>query len=283
MTSPSHERNSSAGTSSRPPHHPFERLAARIRRDRATYVTSTVSVVSLFAAWTVITMSGLVSDVPSPQELASTFVISLTDGYSGTPLLGHVWASVRRALSGLTLGVALGVPTGLVVGYFPNVNAALKPVLSFIRPIPALAFIPLIILYLGIGEVSKVFVVFVPAFLYMVLNTSAGVRSVPGNYLRAALNLGIPRITFFRLVILPYAMPFILTGLRTAVALSWAVMVAAELIAAQSGLGFMIMDASVFYRLPDLYLGLVLIGLIGIAFELLLDVLEKRTLHWVQA
>jgi ABC-type nitrate/sulfonate/bicarbonate transport system permease component len=265
---------------------PDARRFARKRRrrrsagaDQLSWAISGGTVGLLLLLWVVITSAGWLQDLPSPGQLVDAFRTAATDGYAGTLLLGHVWASLRRALSGLLLGIVLGVPSGLLLGYFPRINAAFGPIFSFIRPIPALAFIPLVILYMGIGESSKVLVVFIPAFLYMVLNTSAGVRSVPSNYILAGQNIGLSRTTLFRRIILPSSMPFVITGLKTSLALSWAVIVAAELVAAQRGLGFIILDAATYYRIPDLYLGILLIGLI---LELVVNALERRTLHWVK-
>lgn len=255
----------------------------RAPRAWALRAISVGSILVLFGVWFAATNAGWVSNdqLPSPQSLWHAFTQMLDHGYSGTSLLGHVLVSLRRAMLGLLIGVSLGTPVGMLVGYFPWLNAALTPIFSFIRPVPALAFIPLVILYLGIGEIAKVFIVVVPTFLYMVLNTQAGVQAVPRDYVLAGLNLGLSQTTFFTRVILPYAAPFIVTGIKVSLALSWAVIVAAELIAAESGLGFLILDASVFYRVPELYIGIILIGLIGLALELTVRFIERRALHWV--
>lgn len=244
----------------------------------------TASVVLTLLLWAVLTSGTHLipsSILPSPAEIGATFVTGMTTGYSGVPLYVHALYSTARVLVGLFLGVVTGVPVGLFMGSNPRINAALAPLVSFVRPMPAIAFIPLVILYFGIGEFSKIVVIWVPAFLYMELNTMAGVRSVSGDVILAAKNLGVSRWTLFTKVVIPSAMPFILNGLKTATAVAWAVVIAAELVGAQRGLGYVIMDASTFFRLPYIYIGIILLGLLGLLMEILIVRIERATLHWV--
>ena len=143
-----------------------------------------------------------------------------------------------------------------------------------------IAFIPLVILYFGIGEFPKILLIGAAAFWYVVLNTSNGVRSVPVDLVRAALNLGVRRDQLFFRVIFPAALPHVMTGIKTATALSWAIVVAAELVAAQEGLGYLIMDAATFFRVPYVYLGIIIIGVIGLLLEVVTVAIENRVLHW---
>src|SRR5262249_1161005 len=153
-----------------------------------------------------------------------------------------------RTLIGFFLAVVVGVPLGLLIGYNWIAAAALTPIFSFARPIPAISFIPLVILFFGIGEFPKILLIFVTSMLYIILNTSARVRSVPQGLIRVGLNLGLTRVQLFRAVILPASLPQVMTGVRVATAVSWALVVAAELVAAQEGLGYMVMDAATFFR-----------------------------------
>jgi ABC-type nitrate/sulfonate/bicarbonate transport system permease component len=146
--------------------------------------------------------------------------------------------------------------------------------------IPPIAYIPLVILWFGIGEFSKIVLIFLASFLYVALNTAAGVRAVPQDLIRVARTLGASNFRLFYAVILPEALPYVILGLKVALALSWAVVVAAELVAAQAGLGFLIMDAGTFFRIPDLYVGILLIGLIGLLLERGLTLFERRFVHW---
>lgn len=232
--------------------------------------------------WTVVTESGLVSTrfLASPWQILLRFWTLLDRGYVGTPLYVHVGASLYRTLLGFTLAVVSGITLGLLIGHITPVGAAFFPWFAFLRPIPAIAFVPLVILWFGIGEFSKISLIFLSAFLYITLNTVAGVKNVQLQLLRAAYSLGASSRQIFFHVIFPAALPQILTGVRIGSALSWALVVAAELVAAQAGLGYMIMDASTFFRVTDVYVGVIIIGLIGLVLESTLSFIEHRVVHW---
>ncbi len=243
---------------------------------------SVASVVTLLALWAVGTNLFHTSPMvmPSPQVMASHLRDLLADGYAGKPLWEHVIASLLRTLIGFFLGISLAIPLGLWIGYSPTMNAIFMPVLGFIRPIPPIAFIPLVILYLGIGEASKILLIFAASFNFTVLASAAGMRAVPEQLIRAGTNLGLTKRQLFASVMLPAAMPQIFTGIKTSLAVSWAVVVAAELIAAQAGLGFIIEDAGTFFRTPEVVIGISIIGGIGLTFEIIVTAIERRVLHW---
>ncbi len=243
---------------------------------------STATVVVLLLLWLAVTNLFHVSEMvlPSPQTLIEHFRVLLAEGYAGQPLWDHVVASLLRTLTGFFLGIGVAIPLGLWVGYSRTMNAICMPVLGFIRPIPPIAFIPLVILWFGIGEVSKILLIFAASFNFTVLASAAGMRAVPEQLIRAGINLGLSRRQLFTSVMLPAAMPHIFTGIKTSIAVSWAVVVAAELIAAQSGLGFMIEDAGTFFRTPEVLIGVSLIGAIGLLFEIVVTAIERRVLHW---
>ncbi len=238
---------------------------------------------ALLLLWTVVTGLGMVDPVvlPSPGTMWATLKEFVANGYSGKPASTHVLASVYRTFVGLVGGIVLGIPVGLVIGYYRTANAMLGPLFSFLRPVPPIAFIPLVILYFGIGEFPKILLIGTAAFWYIVLNTSNGVRSVPADLILAAQILGVRPHQLVLRVIFPAALPFVMTGVKTATALSWAIVVAAELVAAQAGLGYMIMDAATFFRIPFVYLGIFLVGVIGLLLEILTNLLERRLLHWL--
>lgn len=260
--------------------------AARPRRvdgERLRYsLISWGTVGAILLLWYVATTWGWVSSfiLPSPGQLLAEFRLLLLKGYAGKPLGEHLWASLLRTFTGLGLGIAVGVPVGLLMGYSPAAHAVLSPIFSFLRPIPPIAFIPLMILYFGIGEFSKVALIFLAALYYVVLNSSAGVRTVPRDLIRAGENMGLNRVQLFSHVIFWAALPHIMTGVKTATAVSWAIVVAAELIAAQAGLGFMVMDATTFFRVPNVYIGIIIIGLIGVTLEIITLFFDRRLLHW---
>jgi ABC-type nitrate/sulfonate/bicarbonate transport system permease component len=243
---------------------------------------STVAVLVALAVWLVLTEGGFVNTktLVSPIGLIRQFVTLAVDGYLGTPLYTHVLASLLRTTIGFACGTALALPIGLAIGYSPVLYALLSPFLAVLRPIPVIAYIPLAILWFGIGEFSKVLLIAITSFLYMTVNTAAGVKAVPEDILRAALSLGASRAQLFLHVILPECLPYIFAGIRVGAAVSWAVVVSAELIAAQQGLGYLIMDAATFFRIPAVYVGIALIGVIGFAIDRIISFAEKRLVHW---
>jgi NitT/TauT family transport system permease protein len=232
--------------------------------------------------WTVIIDSGLISTrfTPSPFEILREFGTLIKQGYVGTPLYEHIAASLIRTLIGFAAAVICGIPAGLLIGRVKILEAATAPWFAFLRPIPAIAFVPLVILWFGIGEFSKIAVIFFSSFLYITVCTVAAVKSVPVQILRAGYSLGALDHRSFFYVVFPAALPQIMTGVRIGSALSWTLVVAAELVAAQKGLGYMIMDASTFFRVKDVYVGLILIGIIGFLLEGTIALIEGRVVHW---
>ncbi len=245
-------------------------------------VVGALSVVLVIGLWSIVTRPGsrLSGVLPPPIDLVLELRDLITDGYMGTSLWSHFGASLFRTMTGFVLGSTAGVLVGLLMGYSRIVAGALAPFFSFVRPIPAIAYIPMVILWFGIGEFSKVLVIFMASFLYVSLNTAAGVQAVPEDLLRVSRALGARGWQVFLFVILPEALPYVMLGLKVGLALSWAIVVASELVAAQRGLGYMIMDAGTFFRIDDVYVGVFLIGAVGLSLERALAALERRYVHW---
>jgi NitT/TauT family transport system permease protein len=240
------------------------------------------SVAGGLIVWTLIVRSGLVSArfTPTPLEIVREFASLIYQGYVGVPLYEHISSSLIRTLIGFSLATIVGIPFGLLIGRVKLLEAAFTPWFAFLRPIPAIAFVPLVILWFGIGEFSKISVIFFSSFLYITVSTIAGVKSVPVQLLRAGYSLGALDRKSFLYVVLPAALPQIMVGIRLGSAISWTLVVAAELVAAQKGLGYLIMDASTFFRVKDVYVGLIVIGLIGFLLETTIAAVEKRLVHW---
>lgn len=257
-------------------------VIANVDRRSPDAVYSAGAIMLLLAVWVAGWKSQLINAqyFPTPPSLWSAWIELLQNGYAGHPLWQHVSASLFRTLIGFLIGVAVGIPVGLLAGYQRQSGAVISPIMAFIRPIPPIAFIPMSVLYFGLGEVGKIVLIVFVSFNYVQANAQAGAANVPIAYLRAAESLGLSRIqTFFRIV-LPAALPQIFTGLKVALALSWAVVVAAELVGAQTGLGFMISDAAQLFRISVVYIGIILIGAIGLLMNLSLSFLENRIVHW---
>ncbi|MBK6006848.1 ABC transporter permease [Ramlibacter ginsenosidimutans] len=255
---------------------------ASARRRVPDVVYSIASVVFLLLLWTVVSHSSFVKPgyLPTPEAMWTTFLELLRDGYQGQPLSEHVEVSLLRTLVGFAAGVVVGVPLGLLSGYSRRAGAMISPIMAFIRPIPPIAFIPMAVLYFGLGEVGKIVLIFFVSFNYVQANAHAGAANFPIAYRRASESLGLTRWQTFMRIVLPGALPQIFTGLKVALALSWAVVVAAELVGAQKGLGFMISDAATLFRIPVVYIGIALIGVIGLAMNLTLNWLEAWIVHW---
>lgn len=252
------------------------------RREVPSVVYSIGAILLLLVIWYLVSHSSFIKPgyVPTPEELGKTFVDLLRDGYQGQPLYQHIGISLFRTLTGFVLGVIVGVPVGLLAGYSRRAGAMISPIMAFIRPIPPIAFIPMAVLYFGLGELGKIVLIFFVSFNYVQANAQAGAASFPIAWRRAASSLGLTPMQTFTRIVMPGALLQIFTGLKVALALSWAVVVAAELVGAQSGLGFMISDAALLFRIPVVYIGVALIGAIGLLLNFSLNFVEGRIVHW---
>jgi NitT/TauT family transport system permease protein len=243
---------------------------------------SLATVVALIGLWFIASAIGLThpDTLPGPGTMFAAFIELIKDGYAGTSLLGHIGASVGRAFVGFAAAIALGVPIGLFVGRHPVADAICAPIIGFFRPIPPIAFITLFIFYFGIGEGPKIGLIFMACFWYVILNCSDGVRAIPESLFKAGRNIGLNRRQLFFHVTLPASMPSIMTSVRAASAISWTLVVASELIGAQSGLGFMILDSAQYFNIPLTYIGIIIIGIIGLIWEMVIVAVQRRVLHW---
>lgn len=218
--------------------------------------------------------------VPTPQGLVATFAGLVTDGYTGRPLWVHVLTSLQEAFGGYVLGIACGAPLGLLMGYNPAVRAAFMPYVDFFRPIPPISLVTLFVLFFGIGLASKIALIFLSVFWFIILAAAEGVRSLPDDLLRAGRSVGMNQWQIFRYVILPGSMPSLLTGMRTTLSISWALVVAAELVAGHSGVGYIITDATNFFRLDVVYVAILIIAALGFVMDRMILALSRRVLHW---
>jgi ABC-type nitrate/sulfonate/bicarbonate transport system permease component len=195
-------------------------------------------------------------------------------------LITHIRDSLMRVLIAVGTAAALGIPLGLAMGWFEKFRNVVDPVIEFIRPIPPLAWIPLSILWFGIGDTQIEYIIFLAAFFPVVLNSRAGARDIDTYLVRAGLSLGAtPRDLFFT-VILPGALPNIFTGLRIALGIGWMALVAGELVAAPSGLGYLINNARTLFRSDYILLGMVLIGALGLVLDYGMRQLIRLVMPW---
>jgi ABC-type nitrate/sulfonate/bicarbonate transport system permease component len=216
--------------------------------------------------------------LPSPVKVANAFGRAIASG----ELAGNIGASLQRILYADLAALALGVPLGLAMGLYQRIEKLLDGLLSLFRPIPPLAWVPLAILWFGIGTISIVFITFLSAFFAILVSTIAGVRSLDKLHVRAALSLGASRRRLLTHVVLPTTLPSIFTGLRIAIGVSWMSIVGAELIAASSGLGYMINYYQQVLRTDLVIVGMITIGVIGLVMDLSSRWIERRLLPWRQ-
>jgi taurine transport system permease protein len=192
----------------------------------------------------------------------------------------HLGASLSRIGLGLGFAILTAVPVGIAIGANRIARGVLDPLIEFYRPIPPLAYLPLIVIWCGIGELSKVLLIYLAIFAPIAIATATGVRTVDPAKLRAAQSLGATRLQLIRHVILPSALPDILTGVRIGLGVGWSTLVAAELIAATSGLGFMVQSAAQFLVTDVVVLGILVIALIAFAMEMGLRALQRKLVPW---
>src|ERR1700722_3736930 len=214
--------------------------------------------------------------MPGPLDVLRTGIELIKSG----ELQNDILASMSRVLQGFAIAAVLGVGLGMAVGRSRLLENLIDPMLELLRPIPPLAFLPMMVLWFGIGEASKIAFIAYAAFFPIFTTTLEGIKYVDPLLLRAASSLGASQRDLFRFVVLPAAMPGIITGLRVGFGLSFFVIVSAEFIAADSGLGYLINDARTFFLVSQMLLGAAVIGLIGFIFNRLLRLLEARLLRW---
>ncbi|WP_063914449.1 taurine ABC transporter permease TauC [Pseudomonas sp. p21] len=258
------------------------RPAATLRRPLPTRWISTLTLASLLLAWWLVTAAGWIEPLflPSPADILSKAGTLLTQGYMDASLWQHLGASLGRIGVALLAATFTAIPVGIAIGYNRVARGILDPLIEFYRPIPPLAYLPLIVIWCGIGELSKVLLIYLAIFAPIAIATATGVRTVDPAKLRAAQSLGATKAQLIRHVILPSALPDILTGIRIGLGVGWSTLVAAELIAATSGLGFMVQSAAQFLVTDVVVLGILLIALIAFALEMSLRALQRKLVPW---
>jgi ABC-type nitrate/sulfonate/bicarbonate transport system permease component len=241
-------------------------------------VLAVVSIATVIAVWVILSETGMVNRVlvPSPADVVRAAVAAVRDG----SLLRNTTASLLRVLEGFALAMAIAVPLGVLMGVSSTLRGLVEPLIELLRPVPPIAFIPLAILWFGIGEISKVTIIAYGAFFPIFVNTMAGFRDVDRVHIRAAQALGAGRYEIFRDVVLPSAFPQMVTGARLGMGLAFIVLVAAELVAASEGLGYLINDARFSFRTDQIFVGMITIGVLGLVLNKGLLEAERRLLRW---
>jgi NitT/TauT family transport system permease protein len=232
---------------------------------------------ALLALWYAIHYSGLVNPalVPTPHAVAASFW-----ELAGQRLPRDMWMLTQRVFLGVVLGIVLAVPVGFVLGWYREVRRFVDPLINFFRALPPIALIPLVIVYFGVDELAKTVILFYASFFAGVIVMYEGISQISPIYVRVARTLGATDGEIFRKVVIPMAVPHMLTALRVALGVAWATLVASELIAAQQGLGALIQNAGSFFQLDIIYVGIICIGFIALFMDMALRVIARRFVSW---
>lgn len=248
----------------------------------SSVLISVVTVVGMLVVWALITNMGWVKPMflPSPQAVFQQFYEYLTGQANDKPLWQHFLASMFRVFSAFLLACVTAIPVGIAMGMSRWARGIFDPPLEFYRPLPPLAYLPLIIIWFGIDELPKVLLIFLSCFAPLALAARSGMRSASQEQINAAYSMGASYMQVIRHVILPSALPDILVGMRIAIGFGWTTLVAAEMVAANMGLGQMVLNASNFLRTDIVIMGIIVIGVVAYLFDLLMRWLERRLVPW---
>ncbi len=253
------------------------------KKKNTTYISILIIIIFLFV-WFAATNYSQISSVilPKPQDVWRSFVKLCVNGYGTNKdvLAVHMWASMKRLLIAYGLSIITAIPLGLLCGYYPIASSVVSPLVEFYRPIPPLAYYTLLVLWLGISEGSKITLLYLAGFAPIFIACSAGVKRIGADYLNASYMLGASKSQTFINVILPATLPDVFTGLRTAIGVEYTTLVAAEMVAARRGIGWMVLDASNWLKSDVVFAGVIIMGLTGILLNFIILCIEKSLVHW---
>jgi sulfonate transport system permease protein len=237
-----------------------------------------VLLAAIIAVWQLLFHLGYIKPIilPPPTQVLDAFIVLLKSG----DLARHIGISILRVLEGFGIAAVMGLVLGIAIGLSKTLDRFTDLVIQIIKPIPPIAWIPLAILWFGIGEQSKVYIIFLGAFFPIIINTIDGIRQTDQKLVELARILDVPRTTFIWQVVIPGALPAIMTGLRVGLMVAWMCVVAAELIAASSGIGYLIMDARQLSQSDVVLVGMITIGVIGKGMDSIIKHLETRLITW---
>lgn len=242
------------------------------------WIESFIPLVVIIAIWVIAGNTGNLNTVllPSFGQVISTFVSGITSG----SLLIALGISIRRVLLGYLIAAVLGIGLGIVIGLSKHMQRLTSLIIQILRPIPPIAWIPLVILWMGIGENSKVFLIFLGGFFTILLNVTDGIRYTDSKLTEVARVMETPKHKYITQLVIPAALPSIFTGLRVALGNCWACVVAAELVASSSGIGYMISNARNFGQMDVVIVGMLSIGIVGKIMDVILNAIGDRVLAW---
>lgn len=242
-----------------------------------------ITILIFLLLWQILVVKGILPPriIAKPTDVFATLIKKLTDiSPDGKTLQQNIFVSLQVSLLGLLIAISIGVPLGLLMGWYPTIDRLVRPLFELIRPIPPIAWIPLTILWVGIGVQARAMIIFFAAFVPCVINSYTGIKSTSQVHINVAKTFGARDFTIFLRVGIPSAMPMAFAGMRIALGNSWSTLIAAELLAANAGLGYMIMMGRQFVRPDVIILGMVTIGLLGYLLTNIFGFVENRVVRW---
>jgi taurine transport system permease protein len=283
LPAPVSDGKSVAGETTQPEPTPRPVKGYRLPGEGSSTAISVVSVIALFALWWTATHLGWIRDLflPTPERIITSFADAWNgDIQGGKPLTEHFWWSLYRVFAAFILACLTAIPVGIAMGVSRIARGIFDPPIEFYRPLPPLAYLPLIVIWFGIEETAKIVLIYLACFAPLAMAARAGVRSVTIEQINAAYSMGASKWQVIYHVVIPAAMPEILTGMRIAIGFGWTTLVAAEMVAATAGLGQMVLNASNFLRTDVVIMGIVVIGAVAYLFDLLMRRIERKVVPW---
>lgn len=251
----------------------------KFKKDR---IISVAAVLIFFGLWHFSTKYGWVNGklIPTPKATWEAFISTLTDGYKGYTLMQHLGYSMSRLFKAFILAAFTAVPLGLLSGFIKKIRAAVEPFIEFYRPLPPLAYYTLLTLALGIGDESKIALLYLACFAPIYVACVSSVKKIRQDYILSAYTVGASRWQIFGTVILPSCLPDVFVGLRTAIGVGYSTLVAAEMVAAATGIGWLVVDAGNWFRNDLIFVGIFVMGFTGLLIDWILRLMEKKLVPW---
>ena len=265
-----------------------EEMVAHVKAEHARIryrdiVLSIAGVLLFFLIWEALVLLKIVDSrkLCDVLEIFKLFIVKFTDpNPDGAVLLVNIWSSLKIALTGFGLAIVIGIPLGWLMGWYRGIDAFVRPIFEIIRPIPPVSWIPLTIVWMGIGLKAKAFIVFFAAFVPCLINSYTGIRQTKEVLINVGKTFGASSFTCFWKVGIPSSMTMTFAGIKVAIGNAWATLVAAEMLAASSGLGYMILMGRSYGRVDLVILGIVVIGILGVLISMVIGALENVFLGW---
>lgn len=243
---------------------------------------STATVLLIFLLWYTVAKLKIFPEyfIPAPASVLDSFLEITLAGYRGGTLLQHLGDSLFRVVTGFILACIIAVPLGMFMGYNWKIKAIFDPIVEFYRPLPPLAYYTILVIWLGIGNESKITLLFLAAFPPLSISAMSAVASVPRERIQTAQSLGAGKLKIFSHVIFPSCLPGIFTGMRVSIGFTYTTLVSSEIVAATSGIGWMVLDAGKFLRGDVMFMGIIVMGITGIILDRIIRIAEKLIIPW---